>query len=442
MRQGRRRYVTVLLSFMAAMTVWGAGSAVRAHDEGPAHGHVPPHATDVMRAILQDQQRAQQLQAVTGGATCTDGFAAGYPCSNVDLLSFLPLDAIGGGNGNDIWGWTDPVTRKNYAIMGRTIGTSFVDISDPYNPVYLGNLPTSSPFRSTWRDIKVYNNHAFIVSEALRHGMQVFDLTQLRAVTSPPVTFSATARYTGFRTAHNIVINEDSGYAYAVGSDTCRGGLHMVNIQNPTSPTKAGCFSTDGYTHDAQCVTYKGPDTRYSGREICFNSNEDTLTIVDVTNKSKPVQISRTGYAGSGYTHQGWLTEDQTYFLLDDELDETNNLHNTHTYIWNVSDLRSPRHTGTYEATTRAIDHNQYIKGNHSYQANYRAGLRILDITNIGANPPKLTEAGYFDIYPADDAPEYNGAWSNYPFFGNGVVVVSGIEQGLFVLRFPSATTQ
>src|SRR6185369_9060973 len=37
--------------------------------------------------------------------------------------------------------------------------------------------------------------------------------------------------------------------------------------------------------------------------------------------------------------------------------------------------------------------------------------------------------------YPADDVPSFNGAWSNYPFFASGVVVVSGIEQGLFVLR-------
>ena len=256
--------------------------------------------------------------------TCSGGMAGTYPCSNVDLMSFLDLADIGGGSANDIWGWTDSSTGKEYAIMGRTNGTSFVDISDPVNPIYLGNLPPHSAV-SISRDIKVYADHAFIVTEANNSGMQVFDLTQLRAVASPPATFSETKHYSGFSDAHNLVINEDSGFAYAVGTNNCSGGLHMINIQTPTNPTAAGCFSADGYTHDAQCVNYDGPDLDHQGTEICFNSNEDTLTIVDVTNKAAPVMLSRTGYSGSRYTHQGWLTEDQAYFLLDDEEDERDN---------------------------------------------------------------------------------------------------------------------
>ena len=49
---------------------------------------------------------------------------------------------------------------------------------------------------------------------------------------------------------------------------------------------------------------YSGPDTDYQGHEICFNYNEDTLTIVDVTDKSNMKMISRTGYEGAKYTHQ------------------------------------------------------------------------------------------------------------------------------------------
>ena len=129
--------------------------------------------------------------------TCSGGMAGTYPCSNVDLMSFLALADIGGGEANDIWGWTDSSTGKEYAIMGRTNGTSFVDISDPVNPIYLGNLPPHSD-DSTWRDIKVYADHAFIVTGADNSGMQVFDLTQLRMVASPPATFSETAHYSGF----------------------------------------------------------------------------------------------------------------------------------------------------------------------------------------------------------------------------------------------------
>ncbi|MDX1615088.1 MAG: choice-of-anchor B family protein [Candidatus Promineifilaceae bacterium] len=414
-----------------------AGSAA-AHPEGPAHHKVlPPHATEVMRAFWLDQQAPQNLEAASS-SNCVDGMAGIYPCHNVDLLAFMPLADIGGtssnSSANDIWGWTDPQTGKEYAIIGRVFGTSFVDISDPTNPLYLGELPTHGAFGSSWRDIKVYQNHAFIVSEANQHGMQVFDLTQLRSVTNPPVTFGETAHYRDNASAHNIVINEDSGYAYIVGAsgkNSCSGGLHMVNIQNPTSPTFAGCYSADGYTHDAQCVIYNGPDAEHSGREICINANEDTVTIVDVSDKSNPLLISRTGYSGAEYTHQGWLTEDQSYYLLDDELDEQRLGHNTRTRIWDVSDLDSPSLVTVFDNTTPAIDHNQYVKGNFSYQANYRSGLRILDISDISSP----TEVAYFDIYPADDAAEFNAAWSNYPYFASGTVVVSGIEQGLYVLK-------
>ena len=377
----------------------------------------------------------QTITIIDDDATpCSGGMAGTYPCSNVDLMSFLALADIGGGQANDIWGWTDSSTGKEYAIMGRTNGTSFVDISDPVNPIYLGNLPPHSS-GSTFRDIKVYADHAFMVTEARGSGMQVFDLTQLRMVASPPATFSETAHYPRFSYAHNLVINEDSGFAYAVGTNTCSGGLHMINIQTPANPTSAGCFSADGYTHDAQCVNYDGPDLDHQGKEICFNSNVDTLTIVNVTNKAGPVMLSRTGYSGSRYTHQGWLTEDQVYFLLGDEEDEAENpkVTNTRTYLWDVSDLDAPALIGSHDSTTTATDHNQYVKGSYTYQSNYRAGLRILDITDIANG--NLTEVAFFDVYPRSDSPKEDGTWSNYPFFDSGIVIVSEIEQGLFILR-------
>ncbi len=387
--------------------------------------------TRTMEAFLADQQPAENRPPLAF-TPCIDGFADIYPCSNVDLLSFIPLSTFSATAGNDSWGWTDPMTGREYALMGLNNGTGFVDITDPINPIYLGKLPTHTT-SSSWRDIKVYADHAFVVSEASGHGLQVFDLTELRDVPAPPVTFSETAFYGGFGNAHNLAINEDTGFAYAVGTSTCSGGLHIVDIQNPTSPIFAGCFSSDGYTHDTQCVVYTGPDATRQEDEICFNSNEDTLTIVDVSNKAAPLQLSRTGYPGSGYTHQGWLTEDQRYFLLDDELDESNFGHNTYTYVWDVSNLEEPILLGHYTAPVAAIDHNQYVKGDHTYQANYRSGLRILDITGVA--DVNLFEAGYFDIYPTSNSASFNGAWSVYPYFESGVVIISGIEQGLFMVQ-------
>jgi choice-of-anchor B domain-containing protein len=453
-------------AFVLAIAFGLAGGLVQstgAHDElngRPHHIDAPMNPTAVMKAFmegkLEDDLGVQNLEA-TAATGCSGGFADGYPCNNVDLAAFMPLADIGGdlsnSEANDIWGWTDPLDGKEYAIIGRVFGTSFVDISIPTEPVYLGELRTHGSFGSPWRDIKVYNNHAFIVSEARAHGMQVFDLTQLRNVANPPVLFQETAHYggrgnSGFGSAHNIVINEDSGFAYAVGTNKCSGGLAMVDIRTPTNPKNAGCYSADGYTHDAQCVIYSGPDGDHynpgggiEGREICFASNEDTLTIVDVTIKNNPVLISRTGYDFSEYTHQGWLTKDQAYFLLDDELDEQNRAHDTRTRVFDVSDLDAPVLDGYFDGATTAIDHNQYVHGNCTFQANYRAGLAIhsFDPDAPGGLLSTVVEEGYFDVYPGSDAALFNGAWSNYPYFESGTVIVSGIEQGLFILQ-PSAT--
>jgi choice-of-anchor B domain-containing protein len=378
-----------------------------------------------------DARPAETGEAVFDAA-CTNGMAGPFPCRDVDLLAMLPHAELGGGTGNDIWGWTDPETGREHAIVGGSSGTAFVDISNPRSPTYLGNLPTHT-VESLWRGVKVFNNHAFIVSEAANHGMQIFDLRQLRAVASPPATFTETAHYAGFGSTHTLALNTHTGFAYAVGTRTCEGGLHIVDVRDPTVPRTAGCFSLDGYTHETQCVLYTGPDAAYRDHEVCLNSNEDTLTIVDVTEKDAPRQLSRTGYGGSAYTHQGWLTEDQRFFLVNDEGDERAFRHPTRTWIWDVSDLDTPALVAKYDGPTPAIDHNLYVRGNLVYESNYRSGLRVLDLEAVASG--QLSEVGFFDIYPADDAPAFNGAWTSYPFFASGSVVVNGIEQGLFVLR-------
>lgn len=359
---------------------------------------------------------------------CVGGFAGAYACSNIDLLEQVGMATLNATNTNDIWGWTDPQTGKEYVLLGLNNGTAFLDVSTPDEVVYLGKLPTHSVV-SLWRSIKVYGNYAFIGSEASNHGIQIFDLTQLRNVPNPPQTFQATAHYSGLRTTHTLEIDIASGFLYSAGSNTCNGGLHMVDIRQPLTPQFAGCFAADGYTHETQCTVYHGPDSEHQGKEICMACNIDTLTIVDVTNKAAPVQLSRTTYQGVAYAHQGWLTEDQRYFLLDDEVDEGNFNHNTKTYIWDVSNLDAPTLMGFHLAATTATDHNQYIRGNYVYQSNYEAGVRILQLDGVASG--QLTEVAYFDTEPGNG----NGTWTNYPYFASGIVVASDIDRGLFVLR-------
>ncbi len=368
----------------------------------------------------------------TDSAPCENGMAGEYPCNGFDLIGAIPNTTFSGGRANDIWGWADTTTGKEYAIMGVEDGTVFVDISDNEELLYLGKLPTAS-VPSRWRDIKVYEDHAFIVSEASGHGMQVFDLTKLRNVTNIPTTFEADARYTGFGNAHNIVINEDTGFAYAVGTTTFNGGAHFVNIQDPKNPVANNGYGDRGYAHDAQVVTYNGPDTDYTGREIFIGANEDQVVIADVTDKDNPITISSLSYSNFVYTHQGWFTEDQRYFIVGDEEDERLAGFNTRTLIFDLTDLDNPILHYTYLADFTAIDHNGYVKGDEFYLANYTAGVRLLDISGI-ANEI-VSEIAFFDTYPAHNNVAYEGVWSVYPYFASGKILVSDIDTGLFVIQ-------
>lgn len=369
-----------------------------------------------------------------GFTPCENGMAGEYPCNGYDYLGRISLTDFSASAGNDCWGWTDTSTGKEYALMGLNNGTAFVDITDTDNLIYLGKLPTAT-VASDWRDIKTYKDHAFVVSEAEGHGMQVFDLTRLRNVTDPPETFNADTRYTGFGNAHNIVINEETGFAYALGTardDTFQGGPHFVNISDPKNPVAAGGYAANGYTHDAQVVSYSGPDTDYTGAEIFIGANENQVVIVNVTDKDNPEEIATIQYGNIGYTHQGWFTEDQRFFILGDETDEINFGFNSRTLVFDFMDLDNPVLHTTYSGPTAAIDHNGYVVGDQFFLANYRAGVRMLDISGIDGKT--ISEKGFFDTFPTNDNTGFDGVWSVYPFFQSGKIVVSDINRGLFVI--------
>ncbi len=423
----------------AAGSAYGEGSAVVLERSGDVWNEV---------SVLFNEREG--MDPILGdGLNCEEGHAGGFKCGDVDLVSFIPLSDLGVARGvrlSDVWGWTDPETDREYGLVGHLEATVFVDLTDPSRPVFLGELPrTKGSPGSTWRDIKVYRDHAFVVADgAGAHGMQVFDLTRLRDVADPPTMFEPTAHYDGIASAHNVVINEETGFAFAVGSsaggETCGGGLHMIDIREPTKPTFAGCFADEttgrrktGYSHDAQCVTYHGPDTAHRGREICFGSNETAISIADVTDKTGPVTVGSGTYPDFGYVHQGWLSDDHAYFFQNDELDElTGKVDRTRTLVWDVRDLEDPVLVNEFFGPTSATDHNLYISGDLMYQTNNSSGLRIVDITD----PTNPEEVGFFDTTPygTDDA-GFNGTWSSYPYFKSGMIVVTSRREGLFVVK-------
>ncbi|MGK0422184.1 MAG: choice-of-anchor B domain-containing protein, partial [Polaribacter sp.] len=302
-------------------------------------------------------------QIVLAQTPCVNGFAGEYPCNDYDLMSNIPVAVLantnGTPNGSDLWGWTDSTTGKEYALAGMTNSTAFVDVTDPINPIFLGRLD-SNDGNNSWRDVKVYKDHAFIVGDNVgAHGMQVFDLTKLRGLTEPQ-NFVADAIYNtdSLGSCHNIVINEDSGVAYLVGCKSvlilgqgaplADGGPIFVDISDPKNPVKLGDYAAAGYSHDAQVITYDGPDIRYTGKEIYVGSNKDRVTVLDVTDKDNVVKLAEATYGQTGYTHQGWFTDDHRYFILGDEADEQGFGMNTRTLVFDFDDLENPLLSSTY----------------------------------------------------------------------------------------------
>jgi choice-of-anchor B domain-containing protein len=380
---------------------------------------------------------AGQLSAQTN---CTGGFAGVYPCNNVNLMARVDFPAMGGNQpgveGSSCWGWTDPLDGKEYAIMGCSTHTAFVDITNPAAPVYKGKLNSTNNIESPWREMKVYNNYAFIVSEAPGHGMQVFDLTRLRNVTTPQV-FTVDALYTDFGNCHTITINEAKGFAYCNGSNTFGGGPHIVDITNPESPVFAGGYADASYSHDSQVITYNGPDTDHTGKEIFIGANEDRVVFIDVSDPANATPISEFFYSETSYTHQGWTTPDQRYWILGDEIDELDFGFNSRSVIIDMTDLDNPVWKNDYFGPTPAIDHNGFVLNDKFYLSNYTAGLRIISTTDIDNG--NLTEQGYFDTFPTNNNASFNGAWSVYPYFPSGSIIISDINRGLFIVRKGSA---
>ncbi|CZT43706.1 uncharacterized protein RSE6_03779 [Rhynchosporium secalis] len=430
-----------------------------------------------------------------GYTKCIDGFAAAIPgdfnntfaCRNMDMYHFRSHASLGSavqGQASSSWGWTSSEGREFVAI-GHFDGTAFVEISSEGKMIYLGRLPTWDAIGARWREIRVVKDLLVVGSEAWGHGIQLFDMTKLLTLDpANPTIFTQNdlASHWGVVSqgndsepwdklpvgrTHNVVVNQELGYAVAVGSVggnvstrvrenmPCNGGMIFLDISDPSNMRSTGCAAADFYVHDAQCVVYRGPDKRYEGRDICYAYNEDTVTIFDVTGDKKignqSTIISRTSYEGAEYIHQGVVLDlqNQEYLILDDEYDEqravvgpaTNKLPTTH--IFDIRDLESPKYTGFYQGKARAIDHNQYIYDGFVYQSNYGAGFHIYDISSIPSDPTgkSVYEAAFFDIFPEDDeAPGggkavFAGTWSSYAGFKSGFIYVNTIERGSFILK-------
>ena len=392
-----------------------------------------------MRTLLLITALAHLSSSMLAQTPCVGGFAGIYPCDKVDMMAHLTLTQLGttagSPNAADLWGWTDPLTQREYAVVGLNNGTAFIDITDPALPVRVGNLPSHLPTSNLWRDVDVAGNWCYVSSELSGHGMQVFDLTRLRNVANPPVTFTEDGWFSGISKSHTLYADKLHPYVYAVGTNLTSGGLVVIDVSDPLVPVLTGTFANEGYIHENVVYTYAGPDPDHTGKQLSFNfhTGTDRITVVDVTDKSDMNTLVTINYAGGNLCHQGWLTEDQRYLLMDDEGDEGTFGHGTRTRIFDLVNLDAPVYLGAYTSTLLSTDHNQYTHKGSVYQANYSSGLRILDLAPIALGT--LTPVASFDTYPNNNSAGYNGAWGTFPYYASGTVIISDQSAGLFIVK-------
>ncbi|MGA1707396.1 MAG: choice-of-anchor B family protein [Phycisphaerales bacterium] len=386
---------------------------------GPALAHEDdPKARGVEPPIRAEAYRADQ-GGVAGGLFGSDG---------TTLMSWLPLAEFSQAtsSGNDCWGYTS-VSGREYAIIGLNNGTGFAEVTNPGNAQVVAFLtgPTS-----LWRDMKVFGEYAYVVSEG-GGGIQIFDLSQ---IDSGVVTLAGQQTAGGTAASHNVAIDEVSGYLYRCGGGS--NGLRIYDLNaDPVNPPQVGSWS-DRYVHDAQIVTFtEGPN---AGRQIAFcfggyngGSTETGVDILDVTNKSAIVNVARLQYPQAAYCHQGWLSADGTTLFTLDEQDEINFGVSSRIHLVDVSDLANPVYLGPATNDNPATTHNAYVVGDRLFAANYRSGVRIYDVSV----PSQPSEMAMFDTYPESDASGYNGCWSVFPYFPSGTVIASDMQRGLFVVK-------
>ncbi len=331
-----------------------------------------------------------------------------YAQSNLSLVGQLSYGAT---ELSDIWGHVD-ATGKEYAIVGKFNGTSIVDVSTPSNPV---EVFVSNGANSIWRDLKVWGNHAYIVNET-SGGLKIIDMSNLPgAITAADVYQFGGITYP-FNSAHDLYIDEN-GFAYIMGADNGVGGAIILDLNNnPKVPLEVGRYN-DYYLHDGMVRN----DTLWGGAV-----NDGFFTVIDVTSKANPVTMA-THNTPTNFTHNCWISDDGHTLYTTDEKP------NAYIASYDVSDINNIQELDRIQSSPgkNVIPHNTFVLGDYLVTSYYRDGVTIHDVSN----PSVMVEVGNYDTSPQFTGNGFNGAWGVYPYFPSGLIIVSDIENGLFVLN-------
>ena len=404
--------------------------------------------------IREKMQVYERLKVAKPATVCDNGFAGDHACEKMDLLAHVPLSSFSTNPSaaNDVWGFYDVNDGKEYAILGLRNGVGVVEVTDPEAPRMVGSVSSES---TSWRDIKVYqhfnratarwDSYAYVTADSASVGTMIIDLRSL------PEDISVAASDKSDISAHNVylsnvdyslgvALNGVEPFLHIAGSNRNGGAFNTYRLDNPLEPDSVysnGSSSRANYSHDvsSMVVTDDRKDTQCVAAgphcEIFFDFNEDNFQIWDKTQNSAPSRLSTTSYPKVSYVHSGWYTEDKQVVLVHDELDEMDYGLNTTVRLFELSDFRSPALLSTWTGPTGAIDHNGFVRGNRYYMSNYTRGMTVLDISDTSS--PK--EIGFFDTFPISDNTSFNGAWGVYPYLPSGVILISDISSGLYVVR-------
>ncbi|WP_448568355.1 choice-of-anchor B family protein [Thalassotalea ganghwensis] len=413
---------------------------------------------DQFNALLAKHAKLSERQT---NVECVNGIADTFTCNNIDLLAHVPLNEFSSNpsGGSDIWGHVDLNSGDEYAIMTTNNGVTIFNISEPTAPVEVGTI---SGVNSGWRDVKVYQYfddtiglwqaYAYVTTEGNKQ-LSLTDYVTIVDLNSLPHSISKVENNRVVSTAHNIYIsNVDHTLNIAlpnrepslqlVGANTNLGAFQSYSLNTPrTLVANSGSYFGDGYTHDGSSISINdqraitGCNESSSECTVFIDFNEKEMKLWNITDPQQTTLLGTAEYndvsKSNQYVHSGWSTEDQQYVLLHDEFDEYRGGLNSTVRIFSINDLKNPVQVGQWTGPTTAIDHNGYVRGNRYYMSNYTRGLTILDISD----PSSPQEVGFFDTFPANDEPSFNGAWGVYPYLPSGNIIVSDINSGLYIVK-------
>jgi len=329
--------------------------------------------------------------------------------TNISFVGQLDYQALHGSNLSNLWGYTDE-TGIEYAIVGTTDGVSVVSLSNPANPTEIFYEPGSN---TMWREVKTYGDYAYISTEET-DGLMIIDLSPLPGSSTLPVTYFFGESGNQFQTAHSLFIDEN-GILYLHGTDIGNGGVIFYDLNtSPTNPDEVGTFD-DWYVHDS----FGRGDTLYAGHIL-----DGFFSIVDISDKANPVLLG-TKNTPHNFTHNTWLSDDGDYLFTTDEVTGAFVAAYDITDPTDINEVDRIQH----DPGTGVIPHNTYQLNGYVVTSYYRSGVTIHDVQY----PNMMVEVGHFDTSPmAGDG--FNGAWGVYPYFPSGNLIISDMEEGLFVL--------